>query len=773
MTYREQRPNFPVPASSEGTMKTVRRLVCASLLVCLAMTVQAQTREPSATFDIKRASGPITIDGDLSDGAWKDAVRVDKWYETNATDNTEPKVKNVAWITYDDRFFYAAFHFEDPNPGMIRSPYSDRDNVPSSTDYAGVILDTRNDGKTAILFLSNARGIQYDSVSDDTSGNEDSSPDFFWESAAKITKDGWDLELRIPFSSLRYKKADPQTWGILLYRNYPRDRRYQFFANKLPKGGNCFICFEDKIVGLAGLPQGGHIVAAPYVTVKEQGAPRNGILGEKLSSAPAKIDGGLDVKWTPNADTAIDGTLNPDFSQVESDVAAISTNQRFAIFFSEKRPFFLEGVELFNTPIQAVYTRTITSPRFGLRSTGKFGNNDYTAIIAQDRGGGLTILPGANGSDFADQNFKSTVAIGRIRHNMGLSYFSLLGTFRESEGSAHNRVLGPDFQWRPNDKDTVTGELLYSNTKTPDRPSLAAEWNGQTLTGHAADVWWSHSTRHFDWFTEAKDFSDGFRADSGFVPQVGYRENFFDAGYTMLPTTGFFNRVRFFLNGDYQSASNGDLLFRDRSAGIGFDGKWASSTRLRLSVNGVRSGNQVLTRHQLKYATQFTPSRVLQNISINGSAGEDVDFSNTRVGRGADISVGGIVRPSNHLELRYNQSLRWLNVRPLPSQIDAARGRLFTAQVERIRATYTFNSKMYVRGIVQNVRTNRNQQLFLRRTNQHSGNVTSSLLFAYKVNWQTVLFVGLGDERDVDAADNKLQPASRQLFIKMSYAFQR
>ena len=161
---------------------------------------------------------------------------------------------------------------------MIRSPFADRDHIGGNTDdYAGIILDTRNDGKTAILFLANARGIQYDSVSDDTSGNEDSSPDFFWESAAKITKDGWDLELRIPFSSLRYKKADPQTWGILLYRNYPRDRRYQMFANKLPKGGNCFICNENKIVGLAGLPPGGHLVAAPYVTAREIGETRDGL----------------------------------------------------------------------------------------------------------------------------------------------------------------------------------------------------------------------------------------------------------------------------------------------------------------------------------------------------------------------------------------------------------------------------------------------------------------------------------------------------------------
>jgi hypothetical protein len=754
-------------------MKTIRAVVGAGLLVCLSIAVHAQTREPAITFAIKRATGPITIDGDLSDAAWKDALRVDKWYETNATDNIEPKVKNVAWMTYDDHFFYAAFHFEDPNPAAIRSPFADRDNIPSSTDYAGVILDTRNDGKTAILFLSNARGIQYDSVSDDTTGNEDSSPDFFWESAAKITKEGWDLELRIPFSSLRYKKADPQTWGILLYRNYPRDRRYQFFANKLPKGGNCFICNENKIVELAGLPQGGHIVAAPYMTVKEQGTPRGDVLGNKIVNAPAKIDGGIDVKWTPNADTAIDGTLNPDFSQVESDVAAISANQRFAIFFSEKRPFFLEGVELFNTPIQAVYTRTITSPRFGLRSTGKFGDNDYTAIIAQDRGGGLTILPGPNGSDFANQDFNSTVAIGRIRHNFGLSYISLLGTFRESEGSAHNRVLGPDFQWRINDKETVTGQVLFSNTKTPDRPDLASEWNGQTLNGHAEYVWWTHSTKHVDWYTEAKDYSDGFRADNGFVPQVGYREEFFEGGYTMRPTTGFANRIRLFLNGDYSAATNGDMLFRDRSAGIGFDGKFASSTRLRFSINGVRSRDKVLTRHQLLYSTQFTPSRIFQNIQINGSAGEDVDFSNTRLGRGADVSVAGIVHPTDHLELRYNQGLRWLNVDPLPGQDSADNARLFTAQVERLRATYTFNSRMYVRGIVQNVRTNNNQRLFLDSVNQHSGNVTSSLLFAYKVNWQTVLFLGLGDERDVDVADNKLQPASRQLFMKMSYAFQR
>ncbi|HEV7424775.1 MAG TPA: hypothetical protein VGQ46_00300, partial [Thermoanaerobaculia bacterium] len=136
-------------------MKAIRRLLSVAAAIGLSATVHAQTREPAAKFDIKRATGPITIDGKLDDAAWKDALRIDKFYETNATDNTEPKVKNIAWITYDEHFFYAAFHFEDPDISKIRAPFGERDNVPSSTDYAGVILDTRNDGKTAILFLAN------------------------------------------------------------------------------------------------------------------------------------------------------------------------------------------------------------------------------------------------------------------------------------------------------------------------------------------------------------------------------------------------------------------------------------------------------------------------------------------------------------------------------------------------------------------------------------------------------------------------------------------
>jgi len=182
-------------------------------------------------------------------------------------------VKNIAYLAYDDRFFYAGFDFDDPDPGSIRAPYADHDNISGNfTDYAGVILDTRNDGHSAVLLLATPRGVQYDALTDDAS-EEDSSPDFFWDSAARITDHGWTLEIRVPFSSLRYGSADPQRWGVLLYRNYPRDFRYQMFSTRLPRGGNCFVCRANTLVGLERLPAGGHVVVAPICPVRRRRIP--------------------------------------------------------------------------------------------------------------------------------------------------------------------------------------------------------------------------------------------------------------------------------------------------------------------------------------------------------------------------------------------------------------------------------------------------------------------------------------------------------------------
>lgn len=727
----------------------------------LLIVVVAAPLRASGTIHIARVSKPIALHGDLSDPGWKQATRIEQWFETNPGDNIEPPAKSIGYVTYDDRYFYAGFQFFDPQASKIRGPFNDRDRIGGNTDdYGGVILDTRDDGKTAILFLVNPRNIQYDSVSDDSTGNEDSSPDFFWDSATKINSEGWTLEIRIPFSTLRYDGSAPE-WGIMLYRNWPRDRRYQFFTNRIPRGANCFICNEEKLIGLAGLPPAGHLITAPYMNAQSTGTTRDG-LGTPIVTRPVKNDGGIDVKWTPTRDTAVDATVNPDFSQIESDTAVIATNNRFAIFFPEKRPFFLEGSELFNTPIQAVYTRTITSPRWGLRSTGKIGDNAYTVLVGQDRGGGSVVIPSATGSGFADQEFSSTIGIFRIRHDFGKSYLSFLATDREIPGGAHNRVYGPDFQWKT-EKNTITGQFLISDSQTPDRPDLAAEWNGQRLRSHAADLWYSYSSRTWDLYTEAKDFGDQFRADDGFVPQVGFRANSAELGRTFWPTSGFFSRVRGFADAEYDSEQSGAQLYRYFGLGFGADGQFQSFSRWRYAYESVRAGDRMFEQHRLFYSEQFSINKVISQLGVSGWIGEQVDFANIRLGRGADIEPFATIRPTNHLQVDITAGMQWLR---------ESADRLFTTQIERIRAEYTFNSRMFLRTILQNERTNRDQGLYTFLVDQHDGSLASQLLFAYKLNWQTVMYLGYGDVRGVDPVVATFEPLTRQYFFKISYAFQ-
>ena len=756
-----------------------RRLAAGVMLALSIGLVAAADPTAPAPIRIVRASGPIAIDGDLADPAWRDAVAVDRWWETNPGDNVEPKVRNVARLAYDDKFLYVAFEFGDPEPAKIRAPYADRDNVDSSTDYGGIILDPDNDRKTAILFLANPRGIQYDSMNSDTNGSEDSAPDWFWDSAARIDGQGWTLEIRIPFSSLRYPTGDPQTWGVMLYRNWPRDRRYQMFSTRLPRDSSCFICNEQTLEGLTGLPPGGDWVVAPYGVAHQESTPR-GELGSSFVNPAPDYDAGVDAKWTPNAGTTIDLTANPDFSQIESDVAQITVNERFALFFPEKRPFFLEGVDLLSTPIPAVYTRTITSPRWGARATGKAGNTSYTALLARDDGGGSVIVPGSDGSQFAPQDFHSTVAIGRVRHDLGQSFVSGLFTDREVDGGGHNRVIGPDFQWRPKAGDVVTGQLLYSDTRTPDLaadPFAPSEWDGRRMRSRAGEIWYQHNDAHWDGFVYYRDYGDGFRADDGFVPQVGFRELYLEGGYTRRPTTGFLSRQRIFLQADYVEDRPGSLIQSFISPGVGMDGRANSFLRFWIVEERIRAIEEVvpgvpafklLPRRRLRMTLQASPWSWLTSVGLDGGYGRDADFVGARTGHGGFAILTATVRPSDHLAIDLLADRRWLDVANGGDE-----SRLFTAKVERMKATYTFDRRSFLRVIAQRETRRQDPALFPFPVPPKGESTAVSALFAYKLNWQSVLFFGYGDDREWSDATGDLERAGRSLFLKLSYAFQR
>jgi hypothetical protein len=731
-------------------------------------TSRAATPSPGPPLAIRRAAGPISIDGDLSDPGWQGADSVTTWFETRVGDNVEPQVKNVGYLTYDDKYFYAGFRFEDPDPKSIRAPLGDHDAISGQLDYAGVIIDSRNDGKSAQMFLADASGLQYDAISNDVTG-EDSSPDFFWDCAGKITSTGWNLEIRIPFSSLRYADAEHPTWGILLYRNYPRDRRYQFFSARLPRDVNCFICNSSKLSGLARLPHGSHLVVAPYGSSSQSATPSPD-LGSPLHSEPIKVQGGGDVKWNPSAALAVDGTINPDFSQVESDVAQISANERFALSYPEKRPFFLEGVDLLSTPIQAIYTRTITDPTGGGRATGRAGSTSYVVLGTQDAGGGLVVLPGAQSSDFAPQDFHSNVGIVRVRHDIGPSFVSFLGDTRRILGGGWNAVGGPDFNWRPKPSDSFRGQFLWSESQTPNRPDVATEWNGQHLADHAFQSDWSHQTATWDWYVQGLDFGNEFRADNGFIPQVGYREIYLENGYTIRPKDTFISRDRFFLINwtDWESERNDRILTKRNSFGTGIDGKLSTFFRVEVNWDAYRVGDQLLHRFRPRFYAEASPGSVINFVSFDSHFGQEIDFANAREGTGATLNGTLSLRPSGYLVLAVNLSRRWLDVNTATGS-----GRLFLAEVERLRGTYSFSSRTFVRLIGQFQQTRRSPDLYTFPVDGRTAVFSGSGLFAYKLNWQTVFYLGYGSQAAYSVNTDEMENGGWQWFSKVSYAWQR
>jgi len=739
------------------------------MVLGLAAAAAAQTPPADKPpIEIHRAAGPITIDGDLSDPGWQGATRIENFVETRPGYNVQPKIRTVGRLTYDDKALYAAFECDDPHPERIRAPYADRDGVSSDTDYAGIILDTRHDRRTAIEFLANPRGVQYDALQDDSSGNEDTSIDLFWDSAGKINDHGWTLEIRIPFSRLRYDSKANLVWGIQMYRNTNRDTRYQFFSNRLPRSSNCFICHERDLVGLEGLPAGGHIIAAPYVTASEQGRRVNGNdQNSRWVNRPVRGNGGLDVKWTPNANTAVDATVNPDFAQVESDVAQISTNQRFALFFPEKRPFFLEGLDLFSTPIQAVYTRTITSPRWGLRGTGKIDSTNYTVLVTEDRGGGTVVVPGPQSSTFVDQDFSSFAGIGRVRKDFGRSYVSFLATDREVEGTGYNRVFGPDFQWAPDDGDQIKGQFLYALSQTPDHPELFSGWNGQRVNGHAVFASWDRSRQSWGSYVEYRDISEGFRADDGFVPQVGYREIKAESSLHLYPKNSFFIRLQPLVIEDYTADTSGQTLRQRIFPGISFEGRKSVQGEVDYLFSTERVGDKLIRKNFWSIYLQLAPSRIFGQVSISGEVGDEIDYANARPGNGGAFTLSARVQPEQHLELRLDEALSWIN-----ETVAGERRRLFTAVVHRLKATYNFTNRAFLRGIVQYVRSDQNPFLYTASTPASQGALSSSLLLAYKLNWQSVMFLGYGDTQALDD-QYRWRRQDRQLFLKLSYAFQR
>src|SRR5690349_2564879 len=379
-------------------------IVASGLFKARAQTPSAAPAPPSAKTSVPPAKSapvhmprfekPPVIDGKLDDEVWKGAAVLSDFIQVQPGDNIPPSKKTDVLLGYDSKFIYIAFHCYD-EPDKVRAAISKRDDI-FNDDYVGILFDTFNDRRRAYEFDFNPLGVQADGIWTEGQG-EDFSLDLVMESKGILTEDGYTIEVAIPFKSLRYVAGKDKLWGVHFWRRTKRFNNELDMWIPMDRDKNSWLAQAGHLTGLEGISTERTLELIPSLTVSETGKrksalPFNALAGTsdagRFVNEPVKFDPGLTGKYTLTPTVTLDFTLNPDFAQVESDQLVVTANQRFPIFFEEKRPFFLEGIDIFNTQVTAVHTRAIVDPDYAVKLTGKVNRNTFGLLLASDNAPG-------------------------------------------------------------------------------------------------------------------------------------------------------------------------------------------------------------------------------------------------------------------------------------------------------------------------------------------------------------------------------------------------
>jgi hypothetical protein len=748
------------------------------LLLFLAVNASAKDEDPAdlAPYQIPVTDGQIRIDGALDDIPWRDALVVELKYEISPSENTPPPVKTEAYLTHSLSTLYIGFKAFDPNPTAIRAHLSDRDET-YGDDAVIVMLDTFNDELRAFEFECNPLGIQRDATRNDAGGGRnwgDDSWDAIWDSAGRITEEGYVVEMAIPFNALSFPRSSgEQTWGLMLSRDYPRSVRHEIRNVPEDRSRNCNICQSSKMLGFQGITPGRNMEFTPTITGFRYDERDDFPAGDMLEQS-SNAEVGLTTRWgfTPNFNLFV--ALNPDFSQVEADAYQLEVNRQFALRYREKRPFFLEGRDFFNTPINAVYTRAVVDPRYGTKLTGKEGANALGVYFARDAVTHL-IFPGSQGSESETLPVESTAAVVRYRRDvLNNSAIGFLVTDREG-GDYSNRVFGVDGRLRLTSTDTVTFQVLGSSTKD-DVPLFTQlmeadeeesdDGDGLKLAEENAFDWahdfdYEHQTRDWEASFSHSRMGRDYRADLGHVSRVGFERYSFRGGPTWYGDSSS-AITRFSVDGSYRQINelNLGLLERQLDGGFWMRGAMQSSLSYDFSVKRQRYEDIMpdLVNHRMRGSLR--PSAAV-DVEMNLSYGDAIDYTHAREGSRLSLSPEVDLRLGKHLQIEYEHEYTRFNVEG---------DRLYLANVSQARFIYQFNPRMFVRSILQYIDIRKNQDLYLDEIDPVSRQLFTQLLFSYKVNPRTVVYLGYSDNHQA-YQDIDFTQSDRTVFMKISYAW--
>jgi Carbohydrate family 9 binding domain-like/Domain of unknown function (DUF5916) len=508
----------PSPASSSGSVTTAES----------APAAKPGTGKPSSVVPLEKANPvklllfakPPVIDGKLDDDVWKSAPVFKDFYQWRPSDSSPASARTEVFVGYDSRFIYFAFRAYD-DPSKVRASVAKRDSI-FDDDSVGLLLDTFNDKRRAYELFFNPLGIQQDGFLTE-GGNDDFSVDIVMESKGMVTTDGYTVEVAIPFKSLRYEAGKDKLWGLHLLRQIKHVNGEQDSWMPISKDQSGLLSQAGHITGLEGISRERTLELIPSLTLSETGKRKAPITtaqiaqGGRFVNEPIKFDPGLTGKYSLTPQVTLDFAINPDFAQVESDQLVVTANQRFPIFFEEKRPFFLEGIDIFRTQIAAVHTRAIIDPDYAVKLTGKVGRNTLGLLLASDNGPGNfneDERPTAN-PRLLDKN--ASVGILRLKRDIGTSdsFIGFLGTHRRFVDT-YNELAGFDGRFRVNKQTTFSWQALGTHSR---RPFFFPE-QGKILdrkeNGFIYAVDYNQNGRHFGHEFSMVGRTRYYRADVGF-----------------------------------------------------------------------------------------------------------------------------------------------------------------------------------------------------------------------------------------------------------------
>jgi hypothetical protein len=720
-------------------------LVVLLLLLFSGFLPAVDAVEPTGaagSIPIYKTDAPPSIDGKLDDPVWQKATRFDKFFTFKPDFGKPTSEKTAIMMTYDRKYIYFAFDCQDSEPSKIKASMAKRDSI-DMDDWIGVVLDTFGDQQGGYLFEVNPLGVQMDGrINSD--GNGDASFDTVWESKASINGKGYSAEMAVPFKSLRYPFKKKLTMGLLVSRFIGRKSEQTSFPELSPEGGA--IMTQAQKIELTDVKFERPVEFIPALTYDQGSSHSDGVMRSTGKNADFSLTGKVGL----TSDLTLDGTYNPDFSQVETDAGQIDVNLRYSIFYPEKRPFFLEGMENFsfatameaNTVGAIVYTRNIVDPLLGVKLTGKIGRQDVLSGIFS-----LDEYAGDLASEEGNAGLTGRNAVFSIlRYKRQLSGDSYVGGFFTDRSFAgeSNSVGGIDGRWRLNN----TSFFEYSFFKSFSRAADDVFGN----QGHSLGLRYNFSNRHWNVDLGFFDLSNDFRIDSGYVTRTGITMAPAFVGYTFYPKSKFFQRIDTFWWSYHLLDKQSDLFETYNHLVLRFNMPRQSQVRFDAIL-----GNEVFADQRFSLSGWRIQgwTQIFKQLYLEGGFRHSdriyYDAESPFQGRGVTADLFLLLQPfdklSTSLGLSYTDFFRSSNGE-----------KIYDYTIWRSRTTFQMNRFLFFRGIIE--------------YNKYWKKVSADFLASFTYIPGTVIYLGYGSINEkLRWRDNEYVPADDYLQTRKSFFF--